>query len=157
MARPDGRIDRRHRSPLERRERLVHPWVSYVVLPLFALCNAGVAISLERLREALLSPLGLGILLGLVAGKFLGILIFSWVAVRLRIARLPSHVRWSQLAGIGVLGGIGFTVALFINELAFQDENLVGAAKMAILTASFVSAVAGYAILRLSLHRGAID
>jgi NhaA family Na+:H+ antiporter len=135
-------------SPLERMERLLSPWVSFLVLPVFALANAGVTLSGDLLRESLSNPLTRGILVGLILGKVLGITGASWLAARLGLAVLPRNVTWRHVAGAGLLGGIGFTVSLFISGLAFADETLMAQAKIGILAASSVAAVAGYWFLR---------
>ena len=135
--------------PLDRMERLVLPWSSFVVLPLFALANAGIDVTGETLIQAVRSPAAHGIVLGLVVGKLAGILGFSWVAVRLGLARLPDGVRFPHMAGLGLMGGIGFTVSIFIANLAFSQE-LVTTAKLAILAASVVAGLAGYLVLRLT-------
>lgn len=136
-------------SPLDRMHRLVLPWTSFLVLPLFALANAGIEITGSALAEAARSPAAQGIVLGLVGGKLLGILGFAWMAVRLGLAdRLPG-VRFRDLAGLGLVAGIGFTVSIFIADLAFP-ERLLESAKLAILAASLLAGGAGYAVLRLA-------
>src|SRR6185369_15244498 len=96
-------------------------WVSFGVVPLFALANAGISISSDVIADAASSPVSLGVALGLLLGKPLGIVTFTYLAVRLRICELPTNATWAQVAGIGVLGGIGFTVSLLISGLAFDD------------------------------------
>ena len=123
-------------SPLARMEAQLHPWSAYGVLPAFALANAGVAVSLGALAGVISGPVGLGILLGLVVGKPLGVLVASVAAVKLAGARLPEGVDWSALAALGPLAGIGFTVAIFISGLAFLEPALLSEAKVAILLAS---------------------
>jgi len=135
-------------APLERLERTFHPWISYIVIPVFALANAGVELSGDLLRDAASSSVTLGIVLGLLAGKLLGIVGFSWLAVRLGLGSLPRGVGWRHLAGVGLLAGIGFTVSLFITGLAFEDLELVSEAKIGILGASVVAGAAGYGFLR---------
>jgi NhaA family Na+:H+ antiporter len=142
-------LSRATESPLERAERMVHPWVTLVVLPLFALANAGVELSSEVLRSALSSPITLGIVIGLVAGKTAGIAGFSWLAVRLKMAVLPSRVAWPQLLGMAAVAGVGFTVSLFIAGLAFSDERTMAEAKVGILAGSIGAALLGYGVLRL--------
>jgi NhaA family Na+:H+ antiporter len=122
-------------SPASRLEHALHPWVSFGIVPLFALVNAG--ISLHGLnRGTVLHPIFLGVVLGLMLGKPLGITLFSWIAVRLRLAELPRQVSWSQLHAVSWLGGIGFTVSIFIAGLAFQTEEQYTLARMAVLAAS---------------------
>ncbi|HEX9258568.1 MAG TPA: Na+/H+ antiporter NhaA, partial [Acidimicrobiales bacterium] len=135
-------------SVAERLEFALHPWVSFVVVPLFALANAGVRFTGSTLDAP---RVALGILVGLVIGKPLGVAAFAWLATRLRIASLPQGVRWPQLIGVAVLAGIGFTVSLFITELAFEEHRVLEAsAKAAILIASAIAAIAGAAALGLA-------
>jgi len=140
-------------SPVERLEHAIRPWVTYAVLPLFALANSGIVLSWSELRGAVTHPVTLGVAFGLVLGKVVGVLGFSWIAVRLRIAELPGGATWAHMAGIGLLAGIGFTVSLFITGLAFTDERLVTNAKLAILVASAVAGTAGFFVLRLLAAR----
>ncbi len=134
-------------APVDRLERLLHPVTSFVVVPLFALANAGVPLSNGVLSDSLSSSLTLGIFIGLLIGKPVGILTASWLAVRTGIARLPDGVTWPQMMGIGLLGGVGFTVALLINELAFASAPLTDQGRVGILAASVVAGVAGLAVL----------
>ena len=133
-------------SPLQRMEHAVHPWVSFFIMPLFALSNAGVAFKAGA-GDILSSPLGWGIILGLVAGKFAGVFGFTWIAVKMGLARLPENVSLRHLAGAGFLGGIGFTMSLFITYLAFDDPFLIAKAKTSIFIASGLSALLGVLIL----------
>jgi NhaA family Na+:H+ antiporter len=132
-------------------EHIFHPWVSFGIMPLFALANAGVSLS----GGTLFHPVNLGIIVGLILGKQMGITLFSWTAVRLRIAALPEGIRWIQLYATGWLGGIGFTMSLFIANLAFSEPHLVDVAKLGILAASVLAGVGGAAILFLSRRREA--
>lgn len=134
-------------SPLTRLEREVHPLSGYVVLPLFALANAGVALNSDALAEALTSTATMGIVLGLWIGKPLGILAFSWFAVRIGVATLPPGLGWRAILGAGALAGIGFSVSLFITELAFTD-GLREPAKTGVLAATVLAAVTGALVLR---------
>ena len=129
-------------------EEALHPIQAFWVLPLFALFNAGVAIG-DGLGESLRHPISLGIIAGLVLGKPIGVVLFSWLAVRSGRAALPAGVTWSQVLGAGFLAGIGFTMSLFISDLAFADEALVGFAKIGILAASFIAGICGF----LALYR----
>lgn len=129
-------------SLMLRLERLLHPWVSFGIMPLFALANAGVTVQGD-LFALLLQPVGLGVMAGLVLGKPLGIFLLSWAAVRSGMAALPTNVNWRQIAGVGMLGGIGFTMSLFIAHLAFGQGALLDAAKVGVLSASFCSGLAG--------------
>ncbi len=128
--------------------RRLHPWVNFGILPLFALVNAGVALSAGT-QGMLHPPLGLGILAGLCLGKPLGILLFSWLAVRLGIGALPGGVHWKHMLGAGILGGIGFTMSLFIADLGFPGSPLLDTAKLAVLGASLLSGAAGFLYLRM--------
>jgi NhaA family Na+:H+ antiporter len=140
-------------APLERLERALHPWVSYCVMPLFALANAGIVLNSDLFSDAASSPITQGIVLGLVIGKVAGIAGFSWIAVRLGLCALPGGATWPQMLGVGLLGGIGFTVSLFITGLAFPDDGLVAEAKLGILFGSLVAGLLGFTLLRLVSHR----
>lgn len=146
-------LTRTTEAPLDRLERLIHPWVSYLVLPLFALVNAGVTFSGDMLKEAMVSPVTFGVLVGLMIGKTAGVTAFSWVAVRLGLAEFSGDLTWAQMAAIAPLSAIGFTVALFITELAFTEGTLADQAKVGILAASLFAGVIGYVTLRLALQR----
>ncbi|MBP6704852.1 MAG: Na+/H+ antiporter NhaA [Vicinamibacteria bacterium] len=151
-----GRIEelaRQTESPLERLERMVHPWTSYLVLPLFALVNAGVALSAEFIRQALTSSVTLGVMLGLVVGKVVGVTGFAWLSVRLGWATMPGGVAWPHITGAGLIGGVGFTVSLFITGLAFSDKMLIEEAKVGVLAASLIAALGGYLFLLLYSRR----
>ena len=147
-ARDIRRASRRATAPLQRLEFALQPFATFVVLPLFALGNAGVRFSGGAASDVFSSPVALGVVLGLVVGKPLGIVVMSWLAVRLGLAELPENVRWGHVVGAGLLGGIGFTMSIFVANLAFTDPALVGAAKTAILSASVLSGVIGFAVLR---------
>jgi len=135
-------------APADRVTRKLHDWIAFVVLPLFALANAGVTFSAGMWRVLLHSPVAWGVAIGLLVGKPLGILAACWLTVKLRVSRLPSSVSWRQVAGIGVLAGIGFTVSLFIAGLAFEDQAHLDAAKAAVLFTSVVAGITGFALLR---------
>jgi NhaA family Na+:H+ antiporter len=137
-------------SPLTRLEEGLHPWTSFLIVPLFALANAGVRFAGIDIGEALTDPVTLGVAAGLVVGKLLGILAATYLAVRSGVAELPIGSTWHQIGGLAALGGIGFTVALFITELAFDDPALVDLAKIGIFIGSAVAGVVGYLILRRS-------
>jgi NhaA family Na+:H+ antiporter len=134
-------------SPLARLEHLLHPWTSYVVIPVFALANAGVSISRSSLGNALTSGITLGVVAGLVVGKTVGVTVFTWLATRTGITRLPEGVGWGQLVGVAALAGIGFTVSLFITSLAFQTQAIQDAAKVGILIASLLAGLLGALLL----------
>ncbi|MCW8999675.1 MAG: Na+/H+ antiporter NhaA, partial [Kangiellaceae bacterium] len=130
-------------SPVERLEIVLHPWVGFVVMPLFAFANAGIPIT----GTNIITPLTMAVVLGFVIGKPLGVFLFSWAAVQLRIAVLPSNLNWRMILGGGMLAGIGFTMALFIANLAFNPSE-INAVKLGILSASIFSALFGFALLR---------
>ena len=129
-------------SPVQRLETVLHPYVGFLIMPLFALANAGVAISISDFRESV----AIAVMLGLVVGKPLGILAVSWIAVRLGLASLPNGISWSVLTAAGFLAGIGFTMALFIAGLAL-DDAVLDPAKVGILTGSALSGVVGVGML----------
>lgn len=131
-------------APLQRLEDRLHPWVGFVIMPVFALANAGVAVKPETAGD----PVSLAVAAGLVAGKPLGIVLFAWLAVKCGWAALPAGVNWRMMVAAGFLGGIGFTMSLFIGELAFGGEpRLLADAKTGILLGSFVAAVVGAGLL----------
>jgi NhaA family Na+:H+ antiporter len=134
-------------TPLQRLEHGLHPWVAFAIMPVFALANAGVELG-AGFVDALTQPVTLGVMLGLVAGKQIGITLFSWLAVRSGLASLPSGVSWRHIYGAAVLGGIGFTMSLFIAGLAFSSAETLAMAKAGILLASLVAGVAGFWLLR---------
>jgi len=134
-------------TPLQRLETALHPWVAFMVVPLFALVNAGVHLGDMDLMAAVSDPITMGIIIGLVAGKPAGILVFSWIAVKLRLADMPEGVRWSHVLGVGMLGGIGFTMSLFIAGLSFKSHELYEYSKLGILIASVMSALLGLTYL----------
>jgi Na+:H+ antiporter, NhaA family len=134
-------------APLTRMEEAVHPYSSYLILPVFALANAGVPVSVSGTAEALSSRVGLGIFLGLVLGAPAGGVLLAWLAVRLGPARMPSGLDWAAISGAAPLKGIGFTIAIFITALAFDDPRLQDVATLAILAASLLSALAGLTFL----------
>jgi len=136
-------------SPLDRLEHRLAPWTAFVVVPIFALANAGVAVSGEMLRSAASSPVTLGVALGLVLGKPVGIFLTSWVCVRLGLAQLPANTSFRQVLGAGMIAGIGFTVALFIAGLSFENPAHLDEAKIGILAASLIAGLLGSAYLLL--------
>ncbi len=130
-------------SPVERLEIMLHPWVGFVVMPLFAFANAGIPLT----GTDFTAPVTLAVFLGFVLGKPAGVVLFSWVAVQLRVATLPKDLTWRTILAGGMLAGIGFTMALFIANLAYSPEQ-VDAAKLGILCASAFSALMGLTLLR---------
>ena len=141
------------RSPAKRLEHVLHPWVAYLILPLFAFANAGVSLQGVTL-DGLTSILPLGIIAGLLIGKPLGISLFCWLALRLKLAHLPEGTTYQQIMAVGILCGIGFTMSIFIASLAFGsvDPELINWAKLGILVGSISSAVIGYSWLRVRLR-----
>jgi Na+:H+ antiporter, NhaA family len=134
-------------SLLEKLEHALSTPIAFFVVPLFALANAGVPIG--GAHSSGLSPMVLaGVVIGLVLGKPLGISLAAWLAVRTRLAALPDHVSWRMLRGVSWLGGIGFTMSLFIGALAFADEGLLDSAKVGVLLASCIAAFMGWLMLR---------
>ena len=134
-------------SPAERLGHALHPWTSFGIVPVFALANAGVVLPAGGLPAALGHPVAAGIMAGLVAGKLFGISLSSFLAVRLGLAVLPAGVGWGSVIGVAALGGIGFTVSLFITELAFEDRALADAAKVGVLAGSTLAAAFGCVLL----------
>ena len=149
---PADRRGSEAQSPLADLEHRLHPWVAFGIMPIFAFANAGV--SLEGVSfAALFEPLPLGIALGLFLGKQLGVFAFSLGAVKLGLAQLPAGVRWSQLYGVALLTGIGFTMSLFIGTLAFSDQSAGVAVRLGVLLGTLLSAVCGYLWLRFAAPR----
>ncbi len=135
-------------SPLARQEAAIHPWSSFVIVPIFALANAGVRFAGVDLLETVTSAVSLGVTAGLVVGKFVGITLATFIAVRFGLGRLPRRTTWTHVVGVAGLAGIGFTVSLFITGLAFTDPVIADQAKVGIFLGSTVAGVLGYAILR---------
>lgn len=134
------------RSPLLRTERLLHPWASLLIVPLFGFFNAGVSIEVETIRS-MSGGVSLGVFLGLFLGKQIGVLGATWAAVRLNVGALPPGVGFRHIHGAGLLAGVGFTMSLFVTALAFETDALAANARLAILAASSLSAVAGLFVL----------
>ena len=137
------------RSPLRDLEHGLHPWTAFLILPLFALANAGVSLQGFDM-DSLLSPLPLGVMLGLIVGKQVGVFGFMALATRLGWASRPLGISWMQLYGLACLAGIGFTMSLFIGSLAFDDPAQVEAVKLGVLAGSVASGLIGYAVLRFA-------
>jgi NhaA family Na+:H+ antiporter len=135
-------------SPLERLERGLSPWVAYVIVPTFALANAGVALTGDALGGIVTEPVTLGVVLGLVVGKTIGVFGASALAIRAGVGRLPAGATWRHMLGLATVAGVGFTVALFVTSLSFDDAATTDAAKIGILTGSLIAGVLGYALLR---------
>jgi Na+:H+ antiporter, NhaA family len=144
-------------SPNERLQELLHPWTSFVVVPIFALANAGVVIDSELIERAVSSPVTHGVVAGLVLGKLFGIGLASTIAVRFGLGRLPPGMRLGELWGGAALSGIGFTISLFVVDLAFDSPGLQDEARIGVLCASVLAAVVGWAIFRLDRAVAAED
>lgn len=145
-------IINRMMSPAERLEHQLNPWSTYLILPIFALANAGLVLNREAFIN-LTNPVSLGIIMGLVIGKPLGITFFSWLAIRFGWAALPTGITWPQFISASFLAGIGFTMSLFISGSAFAVSGLLDTAKLAILVASTLSALVGWQLLSLTSVR----
>jgi Na+:H+ antiporter, NhaA family len=139
-------------TPLQQLEHALHPWVTYAILPLFALANAGLPIG-EGIASILANKISLGVMAGLILGKQIGVSLAALLAVKVGITELPTGTTWGQVYGTSWLAGIGFTMSLFIADLAFISEANLEAAKIGILAASLLAGLAGYFILRLILGK----
>lgn len=139
-------------TPLQRMERSLHLWVTILILPLFALANAGVEVTGDP-KQMMLAPVTMGVVLGLVFGKPVGIFLFSWLAVKFGWCVLPAGAVWKHIFAVGCLAGIGFTMSLFITGLAFADRTLTDEAKLGILTASLIAVIFGGIALQLTGRR----
>lgn len=137
--------------PLQRLEHDLHSFVAFFVLPVFAVANSGVI--LDNIGVALTSTLTIGIVLGLLIGKVIGIGLFSWLGLRLKVAILPLGLNFHRLLAVGMLGGVGFTMSLFIANLAFRDPELLNQAKAGILLGSTLAGIGGYVWLRMLLKK----
>ncbi len=135
-------------SPLQYHEHQLHGWVSYLIMPLFAFANAGVAFTFSGDTNIALS---MNIAISMVLGNFIGIFLFSWLSIKLNISVLPENVNLKQLAGVSILGGLGFTMSLFINSLAFTDQILIDSAKMGILLGSVLAGIIGSLVIRATI------
>ncbi|MFV3289619.1 Na+/H+ antiporter NhaA [Pseudomonas sp. NY11955] len=142
------------RSPLLALEHALHPWVAYAILPLFAFANAGVSLA-GMTVESFTHPVPMGIAVGLLLGKTVGVFGLTWVAVKLRLAALPAGAGWGQILGVAILCGIGFTMSLFVGSLAFApgSSEYAGMDRMGILTGSFFAAVLGYAVTAMASRK----
>ena len=134
-------------SVAERLEEVIHPFSSFLIVPMFALVNAGIEISGESLQRAVSSDVTLGVVAGLVIGKFVGVSLFTWIAIRLGISALPRGATFTHVLGLALIAGVGFTVSLFITGLAFDSPEVVDDAKLGILAASTIAAVMGSLVL----------
>jgi NhaA family Na+:H+ antiporter len=144
-------------TPLQRMEHAMEPWVAYLILPLFALANAGVVLGALDLGTAALHPVTLGIIFGLALGKPAGILLFTWLTTKILRVNLITGATWSMILGVGFLGGIGFTMSLFISALSFTEPVFQEYAKIGIIGGSLVSGIFGYAVLRWATRNRSIS
>jgi Na+:H+ antiporter, NhaA family len=140
-------VSREAQTPLQKIEGALHPIVAFVVIPVFALANAGVGIG-ENFFADLINPVSIGVFLGLTVGKLVGVMSFTWLIVKAKITNLPKGMNWMHIAGIASLSGVGFTMSIFITTLAFYDPFLVDQAKYGILIASFISGLMGVIMLK---------
>jgi NhaA family Na+:H+ antiporter len=143
-----GRLTLHSTSPLARLERALRLWVAYVIVPTFALANAGVELSSDALKGLVTDPVTLGVAMGLVAGKTIGVFGTAVLAVRLGVGRLPAGTTWRHLFGLSLCAGIGFTVALFVTSISLSDPAAADAAKIGILAGSLLAGILGYLFLR---------
>lgn len=140
-------------SSLERLQRLAHPWASYVILPIFAFANAGLHLTGVDLASLFTSDVTIGVMLGLLVGKVVGVTLFPWVASWFGIVELPRYVTWTHVIGTGFLAGIGFTMSIFITNLAFSDPTMTLSATVGIICASAIAGLVGFTLLRLASNR----
>ena len=140
-------------SPLKHLEHFLHPWTAFLVLPLFAFANAGVLLAGLRPTD-LMAPLALGIAAGLVVGKQVGVFGFMYLATRIGLVKRPDGVTWLQLYGLACLTGIGFTMSLFIGNLAFVDPGQIETVKLGVISGSLISGLLGYCLLRFLSSSG---
>jgi NhaA family Na+:H+ antiporter len=136
-------------TPLQRLEHSMHPVIAFIILPLFALANAGIEFSSDFIGS-LVHPVSMGVIAGLVLGKSVGIIGACWITVKMKWAQLPESLNWGHIIGVGFLGGIGFTMSLFITNLAFQDEELNLYSKTGILVGTLIAGIVGFVVLRTS-------
>ena len=142
------------RSPIDDLEHRLHAWVANVIMPIFAFCNAGVTVDASVVGDPLAMRVALAVALGLVVGKPIGVTAFGWLAVRMGVAELPRGISWAQVAAVGALAGIGFTVALFVASLAFGESVLNAGAKLGVLGGSVLATLIGIVLLVRSLPSG---
>ena len=137
--------------PLLRIEHHLHPWVTFFILPLFAFVNAGIKIP-QNFSEFLVSKLSIAVILGLFLGKQIGIFLFTFLAVKLKLCSLPKGVNWKMIYGVSILGGIGFTISMFINTLAFTNPVFIDQVKIGILISTLLASIYGIVYLRFALN-----
>ncbi|MFD0750522.1 Na+/H+ antiporter NhaA [Mucilaginibacter calamicampi] len=134
-------------TPLQKIETALHPWVAFIIMPLFALANAGIVIGGDFF-SLLINPVSIGVVAGLVFGKFIGVLLFTWIMVKTGLTTLPQSATWKHITGVALLAGIGFTMSLFVSALAFDNAVMIDQAKYGILLASLIAGVSGLIILK---------
>lgn len=142
-------LTRAAETPLQRLEHSLHPIVAFIILPLFAMANAGIEFSGDFFTS-LIQPVSIGVIAGLFLGKSIGIFSLCWITVKMKWAQLPESITWRHIIGIGFLGGIGFTMSLFITNLAFEDQTLNLYSKTGILVGSLLSGITGFLVLKTS-------
>lgn len=147
-----SRVAKQVIPPATRLEKKLYPWVYFGVLPLFALTNADVSLIGADMGALFSNPALYGVFFGLVLGKPIGILLFSFIIIKTKLASLPENVNWGHMLGAGILGGVGFTMAIFVANLAFDDAVVVSAAKLAILAASLLAGVVGFLVLLIQAN-----
>lgn len=133
---------------LDRLIDFIHPWSAFLVIPIFALANIGISVDFAHFGKLLTSPIASGIIIGRVVGKLVGITLFSWLAVKVGVAKLPESLSLKHIAGAGALAGMGLTVSLFIAELATQDATQMAEIKVGLILAAFISAILGLSLIR---------
>lgn len=127
---------------------LIHPWTAFLIIPLFALVNTGMTIDFSHLSEQIHSPITRGIIVGRVIGKFIGITLFAWLAIKIGVASKSESITFAKISGVAALAGMGFTISLFIAEIAFTQPALVENVKLGLLISAFISGLFGYVVLR---------
>ena len=146
-------IPTRRKIPLDRLIDWIHPWSSYLVIPIFALANIGVTIDSTSLKSLISSPIATGIIIGRVAGKLVGITLFAWLAVKIGLAKMPSTLTFKGIAGVAALAGMGLSVSLIIADLALSQPSQIAQVKSGLIISAIISAIFGLAILRRELSR----
>lgn len=150
MCLPVGKnVDEFKTSTLHKLEHALTPWSAFVIMPIFALANAGVTININNLSALILTPVSLGIIFGLFVGKQIGIFGVSYILVKLKIAKLPSKVNIRHLYGASILGGIGFTMSLFVSSLSFVDKTILAVSKTSIMISSILAAIVGVIVFKV--------
>ena len=134
--------------PTKRMVEILHPWTAFLIIPLFALTNIGIEINWSSVAQTLSGPVAGGIILGRVVGKFVGITLFAWIAVKIGFARKPDSLSFAEIAGAGALAGMGLTVSLFLAELAISDQAVIAEIKLGLVAAALISAILGILLLR---------